>query len=101
MNGYDIDGVITAGVMPNPGDVIITGRSHEESAETYAMLHKLGIFNAVYFNPLDFHDKTPDDSGKWKALMCHYLIVEMFYEDEERQAEIIREVNPDTTVVMV
>ena len=27
MKGYDFDGVITKGILPGPGDVIITGRS--------------------------------------------------------------------------
>ena len=40
--GYDFDGVVTAGKRPKPDDIIITGRSFEEAAETYNYLHKKG-----------------------------------------------------------
>ena len=60
LKGYDIDGVITIGIIPEKGSVIITGRSIEESPETYDMLFKKGIFLPVYFNPVLFTNKTLD-----------------------------------------
>ncbi len=92
MNGYDFDGVISTGIRPESRhDVIITGRSYEESAETYSYLIKNGIFNAVYFLPVKFDDKHPDKSAYWKASMILQLGVDVFYEDEDRQAKIIAE----------
>ena len=90
LKGYDIDGVITTGIVPESDAVIITGRSREEAPETYDMLHKRGIFNAIYFNAVLFENKTRENSGFWKSFMINYLNVESFYEDEELQADIIR-----------
>jgi hypothetical protein len=92
MNGYDLDGVITKGIKPKRRDVIITGRSYEEAAETYSYLFRSGIFNAVYFNPVPFDEKTLENSAKWKAQMSQRLLVNIFFEDDERQAKIMREV---------
>ncbi|MCK4686597.1 MAG: hypothetical protein KAT66_00545 [Candidatus Lokiarchaeota archaeon] len=90
LKGYDIDGVITEGIVPESDAVIITGRSREEAPETYTMLYKRGIFNAVYFNAVSFEDKTRESSGFWKSLVINLLGVEEFYEDEKLQADIIR-----------
>lgn len=100
LKGYDIDGVITAGVIPDPRGVIITGRSFEEAAETIQMLRSKGIFNAVYFNPVPFGGKSLENSGKWKAKMIRKLNVSEFYEDEEIQRNII-EHNTDARVIHV
>jgi len=55
INTFDIDGVIFLeehdGIYPGPIDIIITGRSYEETEETLAMLNRKGIKNKVYFNP--------------------------------------------------
>lgn len=102
LNGYDFDGVITAGVRPkSPSDVIITGRSYEESLETYSYLHRHGIYNAVYFMPYKFDDKHPNLSAEWKAFMIGMLNVETFHEDEIRQANIIKASHPNLEVVLV
>ncbi len=102
MKGYDCDGVITKGVRPEkPDDVIITGRSFQESVETYALLRRLNIFNAVYFNPIPLDDCHPALSGEWKATMINKLHIDVFYEDEELQANIIRKNCPNVTVEMV
>jgi len=91
INGYDFDGVITAGIRPESfHDVIITGRSYEEASETHSLLFRLGIFNAVYFNPVLFSDKTLESSGLWKAKMINTLKVDVFHEDDIRQLTIIQ-----------
>ena len=90
LKGYDIDGVITKGIRPANDSVIITGRSYEEAPETYEMLRKLGIFNAVYFNPVVFNKKSRELAGDWKAKMINILGVEIFYEDSFLQADIIK-----------
>jgi hypothetical protein len=91
MVGYDIDGVITAGVIPSPAGVIITGRSYEEAPETITRLRRLGVFNAVYFNPVPFTEKSLEQAGEWKATMINLLHVTTFYEDDPVQVAIIRE----------
>lgn len=99
MNGYDLDGVITAGKKPKKAeDVIITGRSYEEAAETYSYLFRSGIFNPVYFNPVAFDDKTIENSAKWKAEISKRLLISIFFEDDERQAKIMREALKDVKI---
>jgi acid phosphatase class B len=98
MNAYDIDGVLTKGLKPDIDDVIITGRSYMEASETYSMLFKKGIFNAVYFNPLSFDSKTIEESGKWKGNMAKKLNINIFYEDDKRQIKIIKEIYPEVII---
>ena len=90
ITGFDCDGVITIGVYPGPNDVIITGRSYEEKAETDLLLENRGIENAIYFNPLRFNEKTRASSGQHKArtllkLRQEGIIVENFFEDDPIQ----------------
>lgn len=101
MRSFDIDGVITLGISPRPGDVIITGRSIEESTETLEMLRDYGIPNIVYFNPLPYEQKTREASGHWKARVIAAIGVERHFEDDPIQAEIVRAKNPDVEVIMV
>lgn len=67
INSFDCDGVITLGIYPGKDDIIITGRSFEETNVTLEMLRLKGIFNDVYFNPLPFNSKTRKSSGEHKA----------------------------------
>jgi len=101
VNGFDIDGVIhlgdsVCGIRPGPGDVIITGRSFEEEAETLAFLRRNGINNPVFFNQCHYDEKTREGSG-WhkgetiKLLHRAGLSIRYFFEDDEVQkAEIER-----------
>lgn len=99
INTFDIDGVIFMGtydgVYPGPGDLIITGRSIEEAKATLEMLHRKGIYNQVFFNPLQFHQKTRQSSGLHKAMVINALFesgykIAIHYEDDPIQAEVIR-----------
>jgi hypothetical protein len=109
INAYDIDGVIYMGpnlngVTPGPNDVIITGRSYEESVETLAMLNKRGITNPVFFNCRRFDDKTRETSGEHKATTLNRLFdngveVGIFFEDDPVQAKVIRMLCARVTVV--
>jgi len=90
ISGFDIDGVITAGIFPGPKDVIITGRSFQMANETNEMLRKKKINNPVYFNPELRKDNTRASSGKWKAKMIKSIPkIKKFFEDDPIQAEII------------
>lgn len=108
VNGFDIDGVIHqgsfgAGIRPGPHDVIITGRSHEESKETLHFLRKNGINNVVFFNPVKFEDKTRKSSGTHKAKTINKLLemgikINLFFEDDEIQAAEIEKATSVTVV---
>jgi len=104
--GFDCDGVITVGIYPGPDDVIITGRSFEERPETEAMLRKKGIGNKVFYNPLPYEQKTRESSGEHKANVLLGLkeqgtVINVFFEDDEIQKEIIESRCPWITVVHV
>jgi hypothetical protein len=99
INSYDIDGVIfinnsIEGVYPGPNDIIITGRSFEEYVETISMLEKRNIFNKVFFNNLQFHEKTRESSGIHKAQVLNKLKnigikINCHFEDDPIQKNII------------
>lgn len=99
---FDIDGVITQGHYPSPNDIIITGRSYEEEYETTKFLHSIGLFNKVYFNQsVTINEKNFVTSGMHKAKTILELGIEEFYEDEERQAEIIRKNCKTCNVILI
>lgn len=102
VNGFDIDGVIhlgngKCGIHPGPRDVIITGRSFEETEETLAFLSRNEIHNQVIFNELPYELKTRESSGRHKGesivrLAQREVYVDFFYEDDEVQAQEIRNI---------
>ncbi len=114
--GFDIDGVIhfgkdengeyIPGIRPGPSDVIITGRSIEESYETYQFLDHVGIPNYVYFNQLPFDQKTRFTSGQHegntiKELNNEGYNIGIFFEDDEIQIKEILKIVPDIRIVHV
>lgn len=111
MNGFDIDGVIyfgdtRPGIRPGPDDVIISGRSYQEADATFKFLKRFGIMNRVFLNPINFADKTREKSGLHKARTMNVLkdrgeIIDLFFEDDPIQAEIIRRDAPWVNLVMV
>lgn len=111
INSFDIDGVIylgegVEGLRPNKDDVIITGRSVDESPETLQYLHSRGIFNRVYFNPIPFDDKTRASSGVHKAHTLNKLLnlginIVCHFEDDPIQLAQIRAICPSVFAVHV
>ena len=105
INTYDIDGVISIGLTPRPEDVIITGRSYEEAQKTYEELHQLGIYNAVYFQPMNWDYTTRESSGVWKGQVLKQMIEngimigKHFEDDEIQKAEIEKII--DIPVVLI
>lgn len=108
INTYDIDGVIYLGeydgVRPGPHDVIITGRSWEETEETFKMLTSKGIFNRVIFNSKKFDEKTRESSGEHKAKSIKELIESGYthgvhFEDDEIQIKVIKNIIPNIRIV--
>jgi hypothetical protein len=110
LNSYDIDGVILmdkgyCGVYPGPTDIIITGRSFEEENETIRSLEEREIFNTIYFNQVPFSKKTRASSGEHKARVInmlkdlHEVNIEIHFEDDPIQADIIESNCPHVKVV--
>lgn len=108
INCFDFDGVIyygkdSPGVFPGPNDILITGRSFEERDKTIAWCEKFGIHNQIYFSQVPEHLKTREISGYHKALTLRELLkthrIEKFFEDDERQKEIIEALVPEVKVV--
>ncbi len=54
------------------------------------MLKDRGITNQVFFNPLKYADKTRISSGEWKASVINAMDIHIHFEDDEIQAEVIR-----------
>lgn len=110
INTFDIDGVINLGefdgIYPGPYDIIITGRSYEEAAETYVMLENKGIRNEVHFNPLPFDKKTRFTSGMHKGKIILELMKDGYehgvhFEDDEIQIRAIKAIVPRVRIVHV
>lgn len=94
------------GVYPGQLDIIITGRSHQEKHVTLLMLESKGIKNKVYFNPLDFHQKTRVSSGQHKAdtirkLLNNGTVIGIHFEDDPIQADVIRKLVPEIKIVLL
>jgi hypothetical protein len=110
INSYDLDGVVDMhdddGVYPGPNDVIITGRSFEETQETLEMLLRRGIRNKVFFNPLRFEEKSRVTSGQHKArtilsLMSAGFEIGIHLDDDEIQIAEIKKMVPGLKIVHV
>lgn len=109
INSYDIDGVIFmgdkfTGVNPGPDDIIITGRSKDDRAETETMLLKRGITNPLYMNNKSGDYNSRRQSGIHKAMTMFYLeeIGYRFgchFEDDPIQVEAIQQMMPHIKIV--
>ena len=108
INSFDFDGVIyfgreKPGVYPGPNDVIITGRSFEESEKTLDWCKKFGIKNQIYFSQVPFDLKTREISGYHKAITLRELlkttVINLHFEDDPIQKAIIEAMVPEIKVV--
>lgn len=97
LQGYDIDGVLTAGFTPTGEDVVISGRTfadYDETAKAAAQICPVYIRGSG-----DYGDR--DHAGWFKAQMIQHLGVGRFYEDDPHQAAIITKLVPNCEVVLV
>lgn len=110
MNGYDFDGVVSIGLHPTDQDIIITGRSFDEAHIVNKILRERNINCAVYYNPIRTIDretgteKSRKCSGKHKAeiiylLKCNGVILDKFFEDDELQIKVIKNMHRDLNIV--
>jgi len=95
MNGYDIDGVLSAGVIPKEPYIVISGRSYQRWEETTKLI---GTGAPIYLSPFA---STTHNSARWKSDMINYFEVDTFYEDEEKQADIIKINCPNCKVILI
>jgi len=100
MEGYDFDGVVSEGIKPGPNDVIITGRTLEESYFTLQFLKENNIWCPVFFNTSEFEYKSTKSSALHKAKVIQLLGIQKFYEDTIEQALIIREFTPCEVILV-
>jgi hypothetical protein len=97
LNGYDCDGVLTVGVVPERPWVCISGRTHAEAGVVPAILSESqgNYFRGV--GPYDVHHHP----GRFKAEKINELGVTRFFEDDPIQADIIRASCPGCEVYLV
>lgn len=96
MKGYDIDGVLTSGIIPEQGSVVISGRTIRE----YDDFAKAAAQKCpVYIRGVgEFGDQVA--AGKFKAMIKHLGVTE-FYEDDQIQIDIIKKTNPKVKIIKV
>jgi hypothetical protein len=97
LRGYDVDGVLTAGIEPIIPYVVITGRGSDEDDSFIASLRKNAL---VYMRP-DSIPHTPIAIGYFKAGIINELGVEEFYENNVQEAIIIQISCPKCIVHLV
>jgi len=97
LRGYDIDGVLAAGVKPKKPYVVISGRVFSSWNQT---IKDIGTDAPIYLRPFGDYG-SHHDAGKWKGMMIAYLGVDEFYEDVPLQATIIKAIVPNCKVIMV
>lgn len=91
MNGYDIDGVLTAGIIPVDPFIVVTGRPVTRFKETKDWLDKkFPSYIALYIRPT-LADNDVKKAGLWKASVIQQANLQNFYEDEELQFNTIKE----------
>jgi len=93
LRGYDIDGVLSKGIIPIEPYVVISGRHRKQWSKTIKLI---GTNAPIYLRPS--HDIP---TGIWKGNMIKLLGVTEFYEDTKHQAIQIRKINPNVKIVKV
>lgn len=97
MRGYDIDGVLTKKIKPIPPCVIVSGRTINEWSKT---ITQIGTDYPIYLRP---YGRYGDHimAGIWKSEMITRLGITEFYENEDRQINIIKRYCPNCKIVKV
>lgn len=101
MNMFDFDGVVSIGLCPAVGDVVVTGRGFDECEIVYAKLKELlGVSQSVkipvFFNTkLKSQNRTRLDSARHKVETLSRLLsagnrIETIFEDDPVQFEYMK-----------
>lgn len=96
LRGYDIDGVLTEGVIPKKPYVVISGRTIGAWKQT---LKDVGDKVPIYLRPYG-EPANRDLSAKWKAEMIGRLGVKEFHEDDPYIADLIQRDCPSVKIVL-
>ena len=97
LRGYDIDGVLSKGIVPISPYVIISGRTiseYDDMCKALAMGAPVFIRGAGQFGD-GVH------AGNFKAMMINHLGVKMFYEDDPLQISIIKKQCPECEIIKI
>jgi len=94
MKGYDIDGVLTSGIVPEKDSVVISGRTFAEYDD---FAKKAAQLVPVYIRGKGAYGDR-QAAGEFKAEMIRFLGVTEFYEDDQLQIDIIHRVNPKVII---
>lgn len=107
MKGYDFDGVVSAGIKPQNGDIIITGRTVDRSGDIESMKKEMGCPDVpvCYFPSKQTLDRNPhmvdELVGRHKADHLRRMGIHDYYENNAEQKKIIEKYNPDVNVHLV
>lgn len=107
LSGYDIDGVLTVGIVPVEPFVIISGRVWGEDSEIVRTLsfqmeripYSMKALGIYLRGSGTYGDR--ETSGMFKAMMINHLQVSTFYEDDELQISLIQQFAPGCKVRQV
>ena len=94
LKGYDIDGVLTNGILPTGNYVVISGRTISEYDSVCADLAK---HVPVYVRYSGIRGDRKH-AGEFKSAIINMLGVNEFFEDDVIQIEIIKKLCPDCVV---
>jgi hypothetical protein len=97
LTGYDVDGVLTAGIKPEGPYIVITGRLMKAWDKT---VKEIGTAAPIFMRPFG-GDCDRVAAGHWKATVIALCGVSVFYEDDPVQAKVIRERCPTCELRMV
>lgn len=97
LRGYDIDGVLTAGVKPIEPYVVISGRTFLEYND---FAKSLANKAPVYIRGSGKYGDR-EAAGTFKATMINLLNVNEFYEDDPVQLNIIKNSCPNCLTFLV
>ena len=97
MKGYDFDGVVSYGIKPEEGSVIITGSSYQEAARILPISGNI----PVYFNPIPIEQKTNKNAAAWKVEMIKRLAIDEWFDDDLYTIDIIKNNCPEIKVHLV
>lgn len=95
LRGYDIDGVLSRGVVPIQPYVVLSGRTFVEYDDT---VKELAQDAPVYIRGVGAYGDH-QHAGEFKAAMINLLGVLEFHEDRPLQVAIIRERCPNCIVI--
>ncbi len=94
MNGYDIDGTLTAGIVPKEPYVVISGRTWKEWDSSVSWHVPVAIRGVGVYG-------DPNDAADFKIKMINLWQVTDYYEDDIYQAALISNACPNCTVHLV